>query len=310
MRCLLVGNFGVGNLGDEALREFFLQEFSDVEWTVVSATPKVGEVSRLPSGPTSLLSLRWIKTLKAYRNSDAVVFGGGSLFTDIEMVRGCFLWWLHAAIAHMLGKKVHFAFQGIGPFTSRLGERFARSALGGGESVSVRDPLSYERVKSWGLEQKCVQSFDPVFSQMDKKSIHTSSQNILTLIPRRNSSVKFTEASQKAYESRTWDAVRIVSMQPDDVAESKFVGQLSSTFGAETRTVDTLADLTSALADSGLVVSERYHGALAARALEIPLEIVSQRDGDKLDVLRDLSHFGDAEVQRGVEVLRQALHIE
>ena len=83
MKCLLVGNFGVGNLGDEALKDYFLQEFSTVDWTVVSADPQgEKEVARLPGGVRSLLKLQWFKTLFAYRSCDAIVFGGGSLFTD------------------------------------------------------------------------------------------------------------------------------------------------------------------------------------------------------------------------------------
>ena len=34
MRLLLVGNYGVGNLGDEALREYFLKRFPEVQGEV------------------------------------------------------------------------------------------------------------------------------------------------------------------------------------------------------------------------------------------------------------------------------------
>lgn len=288
-RALLIGNFGVGNLGDEALKEYFLTEFPGVAWTVVSASPSsrgdgadVGEVARLPGGVRSLLSLRWLKTISAYRSVDAVVFGGGSLFTDSESPYACFLWWIHASFAFLLGKNVYFTFQGIGPFRSSISAAFARSALRGGESISVRDQASYNRVQSFNLKTNCVQSFDPVFALMNTKNVQVSSQDILVLIPRKNSGVKFVEAAHKAYESRSWQSVRIVSMQPGHQSESVYVRQLSSTLPAETVSVSSIEELLTALADSGLVVSERYHGALAALALEKPLEIVSQVDGDKL----------------------------
>ena len=82
---LLVGNFGVGNVGDEAIRTYILQAFPEVHWTVLSGDRmQSGDVPRLPYGIRSFLSTAWWKTLRAYRSSDGIVFGGGSLFTDVE----------------------------------------------------------------------------------------------------------------------------------------------------------------------------------------------------------------------------------
>jgi len=74
MRLLLVGNYGVGNLGDEALKEYFLTRFPEIDWIVVSANPRTGEVARLPMGIRSFFWLRWMATLRAYREADGVVF--------------------------------------------------------------------------------------------------------------------------------------------------------------------------------------------------------------------------------------------
>lgn len=74
MHCVLIGNYGVGNFGDEALKEYFLSAFPDITWSVVSARPSGEELPRLPGGFRSLFS-HWWKTLGAIRNTDAVVFG-------------------------------------------------------------------------------------------------------------------------------------------------------------------------------------------------------------------------------------------
>ncbi|MBI5155969.1 hypothetical protein HZA45_01700, partial [Candidatus Peregrinibacteria bacterium] len=95
MRCVLIGNYGTGNFGDEALRSYFLKSFPEIEWQVVSARPTADELPRLPAGPRSLFTTKWFRTIKALRHCDAVVFGGGTLFTDSESVFACFLWWLH-----------------------------------------------------------------------------------------------------------------------------------------------------------------------------------------------------------------------
>lgn len=310
MRCLLIGNFGVGNLGDEALKEFFLEEFSDCDWTVLSAAPSAQhEVARLPGGIRSLLSLKWIATLRVYRKADTIVFGGGSLFTDAESVYACFLWWLHAVVGRMLGTKIHFAFQGIGPFNNPLARWFTRSALRGAESISARDRYSCERVVSMGLSTKVVQSFDPVFSLFKNKNIEVRPQNILILIPRKNSSVKFSEAAQNVAKSKEWEAIKILSMQPGDNSELEYCKNLAETLNGDLVKVAEIDQLLFEVSASAHVVSERYHGALAAIALQKEVTIVSQKDEDKLSSLvgTDASELG-SKVEEGIELLKMALN--
>jgi len=113
VHCLLIGNYGAGNLGDELLREAHLRNETNVQWTVCSASPKDGQLPRLPLGVRSFLTTPWWRTFTALRNVDAVVFGGGTLFTDGESIRACMLWWWHAFIAHVFGQPILLADQGI-----------------------------------------------------------------------------------------------------------------------------------------------------------------------------------------------------
>lgn len=307
MRCLLIGNFGVGNLGDEALKEYFLSEFTGIDWTVLSAHPsKTNETPRLPAGIRSFFRFGWIKTLDVYRNTDAVVFGGGSLFTDAESPYACFLWWIHAFVAKVYHKPIHFAFQGVGPFETRVGEWFARSGFTMATSISVRDSLSKIRCEHWGLNTKVIQSFDPVFHLIKNKKVDLSTKNVLILLPRKNSYEKFMMAAQKYVESMQWEEVRVLSMQPDNKSEIECCQFLVNTYDAITVPVHTLDELLHAMCDAKQVVTERYHGALAAIALGKSVEIISQKDGDKLDVIK--KNIPDATlIQAGARHLRELL---
>lgn len=304
MKCMLIGNFGVGNLGDEALKEYFLGAFPDIDWVVLGE-----DVPRLPGGLRSLLSLQWIKTLKAFRTCEAVVFGGGSLFTDSESVYACLLWYVHALASRLYGKPIHYAFQGVGPFRTRVGGAFARKSFGYATSISVRDSASARRVESWRLGKKIVQSFDPVITVINKEKYDVRSENVLVLIPRKNSSDKFAKEAQKAFESRSWDDVRVVAMQYSKKSESDFCQKLASTLGSVCHIVDAqeLDDLAENISDASLVVTERYHGALVALCLEKETQIVSQCDGDKLSSLQ--GGLPDTHlVQTGFTLLNQAFH--
>jgi len=309
MRCVLVGNFGVGNLGDEALKEYFLQTFSDVDWIVLEACPvQPYEVPRLPLGFRSLFR-PWWKTLSAYRHADAVVFGGGSLFTDVESVYACLLWWWHAFAAHLFRKPVFLAFQGIGPFRTSLGKRLARWAVQHAAFVSVRDESSFQRVQSWNLNKQIVQTFDPLYEVFSMTNVNIVESNTIVLIPRSNSGESFLIEACKVIQEHQGDPVRIVLMQPDH--ERFIIERIASLAHGRSSVVaaTSTAQLMQAISDALLVVAERYHGALAAHALGIPVVVCPQSDGDKLSALPLSSQKSTliASVQTGERSLREAL---
>lgn len=286
---VLVGNYGVGNFGDEALKQYFLDEYDECKWSVLSAQPSKREFSRLPSGIRSFLSFQWMRTLREIKKSEGMVFGGGTLFTDIESVLACFLWWIHARTAQLFGKKTYFAFQGFGPFKSRLGQWFAASALKRAEYISLRDSLSAKRYMDTKVNKNYVQTFDPIFSLIQNEKHDDSTKKVLILIPRNNSGATFQLAMQNALRSQHYDEVRVLSMKPDDAQEREFIEKLKSSCTARVsvHATNTLSDIIDGLSDADSVISERYHGAIAAIALGKALSIVSQGNGDKLSALRE-----------------------
>lgn len=288
MRCILVGNYGDGNIGDEALKEAILAKFPEVEWTVLSARPREGELPRLPGGIRSFLRMHWLQTIKAMRQCDAIVFGGGSLFTDSESLRACFLWWIHARVATTAGVPVFLAYQGIGPFHTAIGEWLARDAVRHAAFVSVRDSASAQRVNRWGLNTNVIQTFDPVFAAY-RSSMQERTKKVLTIIPRWNSTPEFLALTKDIAAREQWDAIQILLMQPD--AQEQMIAErlLFMLPGSpEIVLATTFTTLCDAVALSALVITQRYHGALAAIALERECRIVPQKPNDKLDELLPL----------------------
>mgnify|MGYP001321772270 CR=1 FL=1 len=316
MHLLLVGNYGVGNLGDEALKSYFLQAFPEIRWTVLSANPvEPYELPRLPFGLRSLFSLGWLRTLRALRRSDGVVFGGGSLFTDVESVKACWLWWWHVRIARFFGKPCYLASQGIGPFSTRMGERLAKDAVRLSSFLSVRDTTSAGRVRSWGMRTEVIQTFDPVLSLLKAEKVGVRSNSVFVLIPRRNTTPSFLSAVRKAMEDSGSSSARVLLLQPDDPAERSVAETIIQELpGAIVKEARTLRDLSDGVADASLVLAQRYHGALAALALGVPLRIVGQGAGDKLSELeatqRALAGQGidpRAAIETGESALRAVL---
>jgi polysaccharide pyruvyl transferase WcaK-like protein len=286
MRCLLIGNYGVGNLGDEALREYFLQTFSNIEWTVLSAHPsRAKEVPRLPCGFRSTFT-PWWRTIGALIRCDAVVFGGGSLFTDSESSFACLLWWWHTFVVRLFRKPLFMAFQGVGPLRTSRSIWLTKWVFSRAAFISVRDEASLKRLQAWKLRTEPIQTFDPVFSLFASRKRHPTEKRILVIIPRDNSGDEFFVAVSGKLAS-SWDAVRILLMKPS-AQERHIAKQIQSMTTSSSQVVEitTQDQLLGEISVAKEVVTQRYHGALAAMAMGIPVTIVPQSAGDKLGELR------------------------
>ena len=315
MKALLIGNYGAGNLGDEMLREYFLESFPEIDWVVVSAAPGKGEVPRMPFGVRSLLCTSWWRKLKVYRSCNAVVFGGGTLFTDIESLKACVLWWWHAFWARVWGKPIFLAFHGVGPFRTDFGRRLTLWVLRRARFISVRDAASKMRVWELVPNNLCVQSFDPVFLSFSKENSCTPAKNVFIVVPRKNTSDNFGKILGALLKSQPWDTIRFLSLEPKSQEEKEMIEMLAKGVGGkvEQRGVETTLALWESLHDASVVLSQRYHAAIAALAMKKDVHIIPQAPGDKLETLPQ-GRFTDAEYQehleharRGENALREAL---
>ena len=311
-RAVLIGNYGVGNLGDDALEQYFLRTFPEVEWTIVRAEgwkEKKEIVPRLPFGIRSLFT-PWWRTIFAILRADRIVVGGGSLFTDIESLRAVLLWSFHALIAIIFQKPFILAFQGIGPCNTWIGRGLTRFVLSHASQISVRDHVSASFVKSLLSNKKIVQTFDAIYKEFcsfKKESI----KNVFIINPRDNSSKKFIDHSVadalQSFKAGTCTEVHIVLLKPDDRRECSIAEQLRSSFvniPCQVVPVRSVQDLQHALQNAHSMMTQRYHGALAAMAQGIHLTIVPQGEGDKLDALQKfILEHGDVAGAKALELI-------
>jgi polysaccharide pyruvyl transferase WcaK-like protein len=244
-----------------------------------------------------------------------VVFGGGSLFTDVESSHACFLWFIHAWTSFMVGTPYFLAFQGIGPFRTKWGRRLAMWTVKHAAYVSLRDEESVVRLADFTMNTKCIRTFDPAILLI-RKSFSVRSQNVITIIPRSNSKSKFIQAVQNVLAQQKSAHISILLMQPDDSREKAVADillQLCKGRGFVTA-LSSFDELCENVAQSSLVLTERYHGALAALALRVPVKIITMAEGDKLSSLRmyaeGISPIGEmfSLARHGEDTLRHALH--
>lgn len=76
-------------------------------------------------------------------------------------------------------------------------------------------------------------------------------------------------------------------MQPNDVQERAVARRIHESLSVTSEIVSALSvnDLLSEMSQSSIVVTQRFHGALAALATDVPVTIIAQGVGDKLSTL-------------------------
>jgi polysaccharide pyruvyl transferase CsaB len=145
-RAALLGYYGFGNLGDELLLESCIgilekQGISREKIIVLSNSPNETSES---FHVDSINRWKIREVIHAFRNSDALMLGGGGLFQDSTSVKSCVWYWGIVRLARLFGCKVIALGQSFGPLKSKLSLMLTRNALNSCSVIHVRDEPSYK----------------------------------------------------------------------------------------------------------------------------------------------------------------------
>lgn len=164
-RVLMSGYYGFSNAGDDAIMESIKQSVSrageDVELTVLSNNP---ELTQRQFGLKSVHRFRMNEVYSALRESDLLLFGGGSLLQDVTSTRSLvyYLSVIHAA--RKMGKPVMLYANGIGPVRKARNRRQVREAVEQATVVTLRDHDSATELRKMGVQRPDLTvTADPVF---------------------------------------------------------------------------------------------------------------------------------------------------
>jgi polysaccharide pyruvyl transferase CsaB len=160
MRAVLCGYYGKGNGGDEALLASLLQMLpAHVTPIVLSGSPEKTR-DRYQVQACDRKS-PW-QVIKALRQSDVLIWGGGSLMQDVTSIQSPFYYGGLMGLAQQLGLKTIAWAQGIGPLQRQIARQLARRVFARSQAVSVRDRASAALLSEWQIP--CWQAPDPVWA--------------------------------------------------------------------------------------------------------------------------------------------------
>lgn len=166
-RVLVLGYYGFGNVGDEAILAALVgllrRARPEAAISVLTADPR-GTEARLPVSGV----YRWHppSVLRALARCDLLLTGGGSLLQDATSLRSLLYYASLILTARAMGKKVALFANGLGPLGTAAGRALALAALRSAHHVSLRDSLSLARLAALDarLAAGAARVPDPAFS--------------------------------------------------------------------------------------------------------------------------------------------------
>ncbi|MBM7784476.1 polysaccharide pyruvyl transferase CsaB [Tenggerimyces flavus] len=152
MKLVMLGYFGFGNAGDEAILAAELTALRTAlgaETTFIAVSGDPAE-TRATHGIEAVSRTDFRALITTLRGADALIAGGGSLLQDVTSARPVAFYAGTMLIARTLGKPVFVYAQGLGPITRGLNRRLAGWALRSATYVSLRDESSIALATSLG----------------------------------------------------------------------------------------------------------------------------------------------------------------
>lgn len=162
---LISGYYGFNNTGDEAMIETMstLLAKRDCGLIVLSSNP---ERTKELYNVKAYNRYKLTEIIKALKESDMLISGGGTLFQDITSKKSIWYYLGIVRLAQLMGKKVCVAYQGIGPLKTKLYRWMTKKILNkkSVKLIALRDEQAIEFSKELGIDQsKVCFSSDMIF---------------------------------------------------------------------------------------------------------------------------------------------------
>jgi len=165
------GYYGFQNIGDEAVLYSMLQALNTqggVEALVFSNNP---EFTEKQYAVESLNRWKLASIGKGLMKSDMLLSGGGSLLQDVTGPRSLIYYLGVALLAKLLGKKVVFYAQGIGPVTTPGGKFLVKWIANKVDLITVRDEGSKKLLQQLGVRRPAIKVTADAVLAIDKDKV-------------------------------------------------------------------------------------------------------------------------------------------
>lgn len=292
MKVLLSGYYGFDNAGDDAVLFAIVQALQEavphIDITVLSNQPEKTATQFQVKAIN-----RWSKggLLKAIKNCDVLISGGGSLLQDVTSKNGILYYLGIIKMAQMMKKKVIIYAQGIGPVNEARNRALTAKILNKVQAITVRDFDSRSALMEMGVYQEVMVCVDPVLGITDEQIDHQIGLSLLKqvgyhtekkvlMIAARNwkhANTFFQEIAKScdAMVQQGWQAVFVPFHYPEDVEVSRQIASMMQQDAIILEGNYSPQETMSILKNADLIMGMRLHSLVMGAALLKPMVALS-----------------------------------
>lgn len=294
MNVLLSGYYGFDNAGDDAVLFAIIQALREVVPNI-----KITVLSNQPEKTATQFQVtavnRWSKggLLKAVKNCDVLISGGGSLLQDVTSKNSILYYLGIIKLAQILKKKVIIYAQGIGPVNEPRNRALTAKILNKVQAITVRDFDSRTALMEMGVYQEVMVCVDPVLGipneQIDSKQGlrlleqagvgNLTEKNMLMVAARnwKHADAFFQEIAKScdAMVQKGWQVIFVPFHYPEDVEVSIQIAALMREAAVILEGNYSPQETMAILKNADLIMGMRLHSLIMGAALLKPMVALS-----------------------------------
>lgn len=282
---LIIGNYGTGNLGDDAILAGILTDLKAIGYkgkieithggknSSEDIYAKIKKVPFVAAGIRSRFNKKRKKqSMAAIKRADMVIIGGGGLFVDAESRKAPFLWAKQAKACRELNTPYICYGQSIGPLKSIVSRWVTRKVFRNAKAVHVRDKASLKYLK----RIETIVGTDPAFSWLLMQKTAQKKKKIMLISLRKwnrktEKTWKPLLKTLKSYAKKKNLKAVIIAM---DVHDEKELESFKAT-GLTVIKPKSALEAYTAFQTAKIAVTMRLHAGIFALAAHKPLIALS-----------------------------------
>lgn len=276
-KILLVGFYGCGNLGDDALLFALLSRYKREEYhvTVTMGREKLHGFS-LPCEIKAVYR-KGFSMICSLLRSDNVIFGGGSLLQNTTGQASLCYYLFLILLSKLFHKRVYLISAGLGPIRGKFSRRLCGKIVSLCDGITLRDRRAIALAEEIGVKG-CAYARDLAYGICSTGHSISLPTRYILVIPRWktgiSSKIFANEIYRKALRHRASPVLADFFPLEDAEYTMAISGHLSS-LGLLPCILPRLSpsEMLSVVKNAVFVLSMRYHGAVFASSMGVPFRI-------------------------------------
>ncbi len=292
-KVVISGYYGFNNMGDESILTALITDLRnnipDIDITVLSENP---EITMKNHKVKAVHRKNPISIIKAIKNSDLLISGGGSLLQDVTSKRNVLYYLFIMYLGILMNKKVMIYSQGMGPIRSRFNRRLTKRVLEKIDVITLRDSRSERFLKEINLRNpNVIVTADPVIALVQddletgkniliEEGVEFGERKTVGFVIRGQAKngkfiMNLCKLADRLIEEDDLNVVFIPFHHGQDLNILKTIEEVADERVICLHDEYTIKELLSIIGNMDLVVGERLHSLIFASVMKVPIIALS-----------------------------------